>query len=383
MQTQLVLGIPLGGNKGIMATNELPTRGNQRGGPGWWMDPEGAWRSPEDWPEDTPPLEGWVRTDEGRWQSPLAQAGQLDTEKAGVAPVEAPLRTVSVAPTESTRRSRQAQADRKAILTVAGVVATTLALLVVALVLITQAGAEDIPEPEVEGAVIFAAETDDVRQQRRVEVAAEAPTVARAQLAQLTVRSSQDDLSSFDVVRWTAERTDCVDVSEQVLLERSQQPVRWADQLECVLDGGRWSDRYLNSTIDRVFEADVSPHVPAAIAYISGGADWSQSTRQAYLTDTDHPATLVITAADSGHNPRNQDPSLWRPSQQSIWCAYAIDWVAVKVRWGLNVTTSERVALNEMLDTCGSPESSGADLATTVIDPLAAPTIELVEELAE
>lgn len=41
-----------------------------RRGPGWWMDPEGTWKSPREWPENTPPLPGWVRLDDDRWVPP-------------------------------------------------------------------------------------------------------------------------------------------------------------------------------------------------------------------------------------------------------------------------------------------------------------------------
>lgn len=44
-----------------MSTSEL------RRGPGWWMDLEGQWKPPEEWPEATPPLPGWKRGTDGLW----------------------------------------------------------------------------------------------------------------------------------------------------------------------------------------------------------------------------------------------------------------------------------------------------------------------------
>lgn len=35
------------------------------------MDRDGVWNPPELWPEDSPPLPGWTRTDDGRWIEPL------------------------------------------------------------------------------------------------------------------------------------------------------------------------------------------------------------------------------------------------------------------------------------------------------------------------
>ena len=48
-----------------------------RRGPGWWMDLEGGWNPPEEWPEPTPPLPGWVRNDEGSWRPPTDEEGAV------------------------------------------------------------------------------------------------------------------------------------------------------------------------------------------------------------------------------------------------------------------------------------------------------------------
>jgi hypothetical protein len=357
-----------------LANCELPERYNKRGGPGWWMDLEGVWLSPAAWPEDTAPLDGWVREPGGSWGPPnyVDRAESAPAQRYAVA-VETPRAA------KTPRRSRQAQADRKAMFTVAGVLGGAALLLAVALILITRASAEDVESKDTTGLVIFAAETDQVRKQRRVEVAALAPNEAVGLLAELSTRDgATDDLSGFDAPVWVAERTECLDIAEQVLVERSQQLVVWADQLGCVPDRGRWSDRYLGTVITRTLDADVTLHVPAAVVYVSGGDSWTDTTLQTYLTDVAHPATLEIVSMGSGHNPRSQDPSTWKPSKESQWCAYAIDWVAVKSRWDLTVTESERRALTTMLDSCGSPSSAGADPATVVIDPLAQPIIERI-----
>ena len=34
------------------------------------MDLDGEWRAPEEWPQDHPPLEGWVRNQDGSWRAP-------------------------------------------------------------------------------------------------------------------------------------------------------------------------------------------------------------------------------------------------------------------------------------------------------------------------
>lgn len=357
-----------------MANSELPRRENKRGGPGWWMDLDGAWRSPSEWPEDTAPLDGWQRSPNGTWHAPSTNADdmQAETTRSPVAVAD------RVAETEP-RRSRQATADRKAMLTVAGALGAAALLLAVALILITQAGAEDpVTAEDSVGTVIFAAETNEVRMERRRGVAASAPSDARSALSELATRTEIEVLPTFDQLAWDAQRTDCLDITEQVLVDRSQRPIIWADQLQCVPDTGQWEDRYLTETLTRTIDAEVISHVPERIVYASGGHQWTEATRQAFLTDSRHPATLQVVSAGAGHNPRAQGPSEWKPSSEAQWCAYAVDWVAVKHRWELDVTAVERTALESMLDTCPLPSSEGADPMTMVIDPLGPPTIERI-----
>jgi hypothetical protein len=361
-----------------MMDAELPQRENRRGGPGWWLDLDGIWRAPTEWPEDTPPIEGWTRGTGGGWKPPGGEVAER------IERLHVPIGLVAVAPQEPPRPSRQATADKKAMLTVTGALGAAALLLVGALVLITQAGAEEDAEisTEVQPSVIYAADTDQHRMERRHEVAAVAPDHAMNDLAGLIVRETQEPTNApvgpFDELAWEVSTEDCLDFAEQVLIDRSSVQILWADQLECVPDSGRWADRYVGTVISRTIDADVSPHVPPAIAFASGGSTWTEVTRNAYLTDTVHPAALQITSTGSGHNPRGQDPSQWKPSNSDTWCAYAVDWVAVKVRWELDVTVAERDAVSEMLTTCGSAGSTGADPMTMAIDSFASPTIERI-----
>jgi len=337
------------------------------------MDLDGVWRGPNQWPGESPPLDGWVKDDAGQWFPPNQRADtpQKGPDGGGVAVKAEPLATKS--------ESRQAQSDRRAMYTVAGIVGGACLLLAAALILITQAGAVgDGEKYSEEPEVVFAAETDQDREARKRELALHAPNLARENLAGFPEAPAFDDSNEFDSKQWLPGELGCLDTAESVLIARSSVPIVWADQLECVPDRGRWSDRYLNTVLTRTRDAAVVALVPPSVVFDSGGALWSSATRQAYVTDQEHPATLQVITADAGHNPRAQDPSAWKPSSPDIWCAYAVDWVSVKTYWQLGVTGSERAALSEMLDTCDSPTSKGADPQTIVTGQLASPGIELV-----
>ena len=265
-----------------------------------------------------------------------------------------------------------------------GVLAGAALLLAVALILITQAGAEnDEPANEISFDVIYAAQTDQDRLLSLVAAAEEAPALARTQLEELDIRASSGSPGEvevdFDEDLWASVETTCLNLAEEVLVARSAVPITWADQLECVPDRGRWSDRYLDQDMSQTLEAEVRSLIPPEVVHASGGWAWSADTRQAYVTDQQHPGALEIIASGSGQNPRSQDPSRWRPSNEDIWCAYAVDWVSVKTRWQLDVTMAEHGALAEMLATCDNTSSAGADPQTVVVNLLVVPSIEYVD----
>lgn len=381
---------------------ELPQKKNKRGGVGWWMDQEGRWRSPEDWPGNEPPVDGWLRSESGAWCPPDELSG-TDTSKnssdekntlAGAASDDIiDLRDKSGkpslfrspksnAPVPETAPAPDANGRSVKTLLIAG---TTVAVAVAISigVLLTQSGADALPEDPTpaEPEVVFAAETDEIRTERRIETAKNAPAAAQSELGELTNRvgNTTDDNSVFDETLWEAQPTDCLDVTELVLIERSTTPIEWADNLECVPAVGSWVDPYVDVEIDRTIDAEVKSLIPLEIVHLSGGDEWTPATRSLFVNDITHPATLVILSRGSGHNPRNQSPDQWRPSNENTWCAYAIDWIAVKHRWDLDVTPEERGALTEMLGTCSDPSSDGPHLTSMVIDPVELPVIERIE----
>ena len=65
-----------------------------------------------------------------------------------------------------------------------------------------------------------------------------------------------------------------------------------------------------------------------------------------------NPAHLVAVTASANRSKGAKGPEDWRPPDETYWCQYGKDWVAVKVEWELAVTPAEFEALGEMLVTC-------------------------------
>ncbi len=361
-------------------SSELPPSANTRSGPGWWMDEAGAWQPPEQWPEDTPPIEGWTGV-AGAWTPP---AEPVDTgpatrwnvavdERTDTAPAPTSNRLPVLHPTALAARTSAAQ-DRRGLLTVIGALGAAAILLVVAVVLISQAGAtDDNPDP-APPTVVFAAESEADRAAARQAATANAPSVARARLDTL---DSHDPENLPAVDSWPPADDACPSVVDTVLAHRSTIEVTLSDN-GCTVTGGLWTDRWLGSTIGQVERITVEPLIPVEVVVASGGADWDDATRASYVNDTGHPATLHVVTRGGGHNPNRAAPDVWRPAVTSAWCGYAVDWVTVKHRWNLTVSDAERDALVDMLDTCSSPGSIGADPGSIPINVVPSPEIGYV-----
>lgn len=374
---------------------ELRDKENRRDGPGWWMDSDGTWRPPHEWPEDTPPLPGWIRDEAGVWAAPpkssvvrpstrwtrseQQSAAELKadtssiTATSSITVVEADQPTLSYASTEPPRRSRQANSDIRAMLLVSGVIGTSVLLLVAALILISQASASDDDEPQA--GVSFTLDSIADRKAAQEARAAERGPEAKDALANLP-DATPALATPLEEDPWPDEPSGCDDPRAVALANRSDVPVEWSNQRSCRAQGGRWHDRYLDIDLVAANEISSEPLIPLALAHVSGGWQWDETTRAAFVADVFAPATTLVSK-DSGHNPNEQAPDRWRPAREESWCAYAVDWIEVKARWNLGVTTAERGALDAMVETCADPNSDGPDPDTVELQSPSSPTISL------
>ena len=125
----------------------------------------------------------------------------------------------------------------------------------------------------------------------------------------------------------------------------------------CNVVAGRWVSSYDKKVITDPGDVDIDHMVPLANAWRSGADDWSDDKREDFANDLERPQLRAVSAA-SNRAKGDQDPSQWRPPNRAAWCQYAQDWIAVKHHWKLTVTSAERAALAEMLETCPWPSSS-------------------------
>jgi Protein of unknown function (DUF1524) len=171
---------------------------------------------------------------------------------------------------------------------------------------------------------------------------------ATTQLGKLKVAApgSMKGYSRDKFPHWKSTGDNC-DVRDSVL-KRDGTKVKFSG---CNVVAGTWKSIYDGKTLTSPTQVDIDHMVPLANAWRSGASSWTTAQREAFANDLDDPQ-LVAVSASSNRSKGDQDPSTWKPTDPSAWCDYATDWVAVKTKFNLTVTTAEKSALATMLEKC-------------------------------
>jgi hypothetical protein len=119
----------------------------------------------------------------------------------------------------------------------------------------------------------------------------------------------------------------------------------------CAATSGSWFSRYDGATWTAASDVDIDHIVPLAEAWRSGASAWTTSRRQGFANDLTRPQLMAVTD-NVNQSKGDQDPSTWQPSVVAYRCTYARMWIGVKYYYGLTLQSSEKSALQTMLDNC-------------------------------
>jgi len=121
----------------------------------------------------------------------------------------------------------------------------------------------------------------------------------------------------------------------------------------CYPTSGSWYSPYDGATWTAASDVDIDHIVPLAEAWRSGANSWTTSTRQSFANDLTRPALIAVT--DNVNQAKgDQDPSTWQPPLSFYRCTYSKMWIRTKYHWSLKFQSSEKAALQNMLNTCSS-----------------------------
>ena len=196
---------------------------------------------------------------------------------------------------------------------------------------------------------------------------------AAAQLATLRV-AGRAPMTGYDRARFgqawlDADRNGC-DTRNDVLRRDLREVVLDARTNGCVVLSGVLEDPYTGARIDFVrgdgVSVDVDHVVALGNAWASGAARLDVRTRAALAND---PLNLLAVDAGANRSKGDANAASWLPPVKAYRCAYVARQVAVKAKYALTVTRSERAQVARQLTACpGRPATPDPDPAPTQVD---------------
>jgi hypothetical protein len=124
---------------------------------------------------------------------------------------------------------------------------------------------------------------------------------------------------------------------------------------DCKVIGGTWTDPYSNETYtftEQPSEAQIDHVVALSNAWQMGADLWTAEIRTEFAND---PLNLIVTVASLNRQKSDSNAASWLPPYKPGRCDFIARQVAVKTKWELFVTSSEKTA---MLGILSKPECS-------------------------
>jgi hypothetical protein len=119
-----------------------------------------------------------------------------------------------------------------------------------------------------------------------------------------------------------------------------------------VLAGVLFPDPYTGAPIRFVRGrslVDIDHVVALGQAWESGAAQWSFPQRVRFAND---PLNLLAVSASANRQKGDREAAAWLPSNRGFRCAYIARQIAVKSKYKLSITSSEKAAMQRVLATC-------------------------------
>lgn len=146
-----------------------------------------------------------------------------------------------------------------------------------------------------------------------------------------------------------------------------------------VLSGDAASDFYTAGAIRFVrggaSEIDIDHVVALADSWQKGAGRWDVRKRIAFAND---PLNLLAVDASANRQKGAADAATWLPANKGFRCAYVARQVAVKAKYALWVTASERDAIGRVLHRCPGQDAPTGD--APVLAPAGLGVVEPVPE---
>ena len=173
-----------------------------------------------------------------------------------------------------------------------------------------------------------------------------------AALNRLKVQSEYQSGYSRDKFgsRWKDADGDGLDTRAEVLIAESKVRVFISGG---IVRTGKWISLYDNRTWREGSKLDIDHVVALSEAWKSGAYRWSASRRLAFANDLGVSWSLRAVTNYVNRSKGDRDPDSWLPPYRAATCTYLVDWVAVKLRWGLSVDSAEKSSITSSWRSAG------------------------------
>ena len=151
--------------------------------------------------------------------------------------------------------------------------------------------------------------------------------------------------------RWINDPNDtvCFNTRAKVLVRDSVKNVNFKDNNRCVVQNGAWNDPYTTSTIKESRDVQIDHLVPLKNAYLSGAHRWSFRARCLYANYLGTEFHLLSVDGIENMKKGDRTPDSYMPPNQEYSCTYVRNWLAVKMLWGLTMSTTEAEAIHQVI----------------------------------
>lgn len=150
--------------------------------------------------------------------------------------------------------------------------------------------------------------------------------------------------------RWKDADGDGLDTRAEVLIAESKVRVFISGG---IVRTGKWISLYDNRTWREGSKLDIDHVVALSEAWKSGAHRWSASRRLAFANDLGVSWSLRAVTNYVNRSKGDRDPDSWLPPYRAATCTYLVDWVAVKLRWGLSVDSAEKSSITSSWRSAG------------------------------
>jgi Protein of unknown function (DUF1524) len=149
--------------------------------------------------------------------------------------------------------------------------------------------------------------------------------------------------------------------SREDILRRDLDDTKLRDD-DCTVDSGTLTeDPYTGTPVPYEKgrgKVDIDHVVALSDAWQKGAGTWDPAKRIALAND---PLNLLAVEASANRQKGDGDTATWLPANKSFRCEYVALQIAVKQKYELRVTASEKKAMSGILNTCPDQELPAGD----------------------